>query len=254
MSKVFEYSRNNYGLASLPSVSQRLKQNSFFINLQNICGECLSELDLLYVFATDGDRDFAKINWVSPGAFTPSESGTVTFPTNGGFNGNGTNSYLNTGYTPSTHGVNYLVNDACAFCYINNDISSNAKSDFGANSGGSDPGILLNARTAVNAHQFRINEPTAINRGSGVSSIGFYQIQKTATVAKLFKNGAQVGSDQTFTATGVPNRFITIFANNNNGTIQSFSNRQMGIFGLGASLSGKESDLYTAWNSYFTSL
>lgn len=255
MSDVFDYSREKFTAASLPSEHQRRLQNTMFMAFENVCGECLSNLDLLYVFATDGDSDYAKINWVYPGSFIPTEVNTITFTSNIGFNGNASNSYINTGFIPSTHGVNYQANDASVLCYIASEISSNAKLDFGVNSGISDPSILLNSRNASNQHSFRINFASAVGSGVGKTSTGFFHLQKTATGYKLYKNASeQITSIGSIVATGVPDRFIPLFANNNNGTIGSFSDRRQGLFGLGASLSGGESSLYDAWNNYFTSL
>lgn len=236
---------------TLPSDEQQCLQNQFLIDLK--VNNIWDNLDVLYVFATDGSEDFAKINWINPGTFTPVENGTVTFTSNVGFQGNGTNGYLNTGYIPSTHAVNYLANDASAFCYINNEVAGTTF-DFGTNSGVLDPSIFLISRDALNRHSYRINSPSQQVAGSGVSSIGFFQIQKRSTESKFFKNGSQVGSDVPFVATGVPARFIPLFANNNNGSIGTFSNRQMSVFGLGSSLEGNESALSAAWNTYFSSI
>jgi hypothetical protein len=235
---------------TLPSDDQQCIQNQLVVDLK-IAG-IWDELDVLYVFATDGSEDFAKINWINPGTFTPVENGTVTFASNVGFQGNGTNGYLNTGYIPSTHAENYLANDASAFCYISNDVAA-TRFDFGVNGAINTPSLILVSRDAANTHTWRINFAPQ-QGGSNGSSIGFYQVQKRSTDARIFKNGVQSGATVSITATGVPDRFIPLFANNNNGSIGSYSNRQMGIFGLGASLDGKESELYTAWNDYFTSL
>jgi len=263
MSNVFDYARDSFSAAVLPSESQRLKQNTLFIRLENICGECLTELDLLYLFATDAaelvmgefESDYAKINWVNPGTFTPSEpAGALTFTPNVGFQGDGAATYFDTGYIASTHAVQYTQNDASAFCYLNNEGTVN-RVDFGVNSGVSDPSLRLVSRDGSAQHSCRINAATAVTRGTSVTSTGFFQVQRTASnVSKIFKNGSQVGADITSISAGVPLLTLPLLANNNNGSIGTFSNRQMGIFGLGASLSGSESALYSAWNNYFTSL
>lgn len=255
MSNVFDYTREQYSAAALPSQSQRRKQNTMFLGLENICGTCLSDLDLLYVSATDGDEVYSKINWVDPGSFTLSETGTVNFITNIGWQGNATNGYLSTGYIASTHAVNYTSNDASAFCFIANEVGSSSKVDFGINTGGSSSSLQLISRNGSNAHAYRINHPTQLGRGSGVSSIGFYQIQRIpGPISRIYKDGVTVGTDGTSGSVGLPTLTLPLLANNNNGTVGSFSDRQMGMFGLGASLSGSESDLYTVWNNYFTSL
>ncbi len=234
---------------TLPSEEQKLLQNQFVIDLKSIGVWVM--LDILYVFATDGDENFAKINWVSPGDFIPLENGTVAFTVNEGLQGNGTNGYLNNGYIPSTHAVNYLANDASVFCWINNNVSE-TRFDFGVNGGISDPSTILISRTASNIYNWRINFPGQLG-GASTNSIGFHHVQKRATNARILKNGSQVSTSNVI-ASGVPTRFMPIFANNNNGSIGSYSSRQMSIFGLGASLDGMETVLYNAWDDYFTNL
>lgn len=256
MSRVFDYGR--FEAAASPSLPQRIKQNRYFIDMEDICGECLEALDLLYVFATDGDSTYAKINWKSPGSFQLSQSGTVTFTTNEGFQGNGTNGYLSTGYTPSTNGVNYTTGDASMFCGIVNDVAE-SRIDVGAQGPGVGSSCLIfSSRNAVtNQHHCRINNPGDEQRGSSVSSDGFYHLRRVGTgnsQSALFKNGAQVGADLVNAANGLPIVAVHLLANNNNGNATSFSTHKMSMFGLGASLSGQESALYDAWNDYFTGL
>lgn len=254
MSRVLDYSRHKFGLASLPSSGQRTKQNTLFASLENQCGICLVDLELFYNFATDGDSDYAKINWADPGTFQLVQSGTVTKTTNSDFQGNGTDGYLDTGFIASTHATVYTQNNAIAFCAVVNDAASSGVA-FGCNGGGADPSLFFQPRNASDVHQGRINALTAEARGASVSSQGFFQIQRTSsTVSKIFKNGSQVGADLTFGSIGLPNRTLTLLANNNNSTIQSFYPNKVSCFGLGASLSGKESAIYNAWNTYFTSL
>lgn len=262
MSDVFDYARETYSAAILPSEGQRFKQNTLFLGFENICGECLEDLDLLYIFATDGYEftmgeyvsDYAMINWKSPGTFTPTMVNDVEFVPDVGFQPDGTSSYFNTGYIASTHATSYTQDDASIFCYINNDIADNNDVDFGIVSSGSSSHILMNSRQAANLYSIRINSGTAEGRTS-TSSQGFHHLQRTSsTVSRIIKDGSQVGSNLVGVSSGVPTRVLPIFANNNTGTIGSFSARGMGMFGLGASLSGQESALYTVWNTYFTSL
>lgn len=242
-------------VASVPSASQRIKQNTFFSSLENICGACLPDLDLFYNFATDGDSDYAKINWADPGAFQLIQSGTVTFTINEGFQGNGIDGYLNPSFTPSVHAVSYAQDNASIFHTILDDVSSNNQIDFGCNASGN-PSILWNSRDAADRHSGRINVGTAEARGSGVSSQGFFQIQRSQSPirGRFLKDGVQVGADLAFGTSGIPSKPLLILAYNNNDTIQLFSTRKMGCFGLGASLFGQETALYNAWNTYFSSL
>jgi len=237
---------------TLPSPAQQVIQNQLVLDLKN--DSIWGELDLLYVFATDGDENFAKINWVSPSTFLLTKTGTVTFSTNSGFEGDGTTGYLANGFIPSTDAVHYTQDNASVFVDSLTDVSTSGFV-FGCNASVSNPSLLFGPRDGSNRHIGRVNTNVAEVKGSGVSSLGTFQIQRTGSAtSKIFKNGTQVGTDLAATSNGLPTKSVPIFANNNNGVISSFSNNKLSCFGLGSSLSGKESTLKTIWNDYFTSL
>lgn len=85
---------------TLPSSGQQTLQNQLVLDMKS--AGAWSGLSIFYVMATDGDRDFAKINWTNPGTYDLTEYNTPTFTTNVGFTGNGTNQALDTGFVPST--------------------------------------------------------------------------------------------------------------------------------------------------------
>jgi hypothetical protein len=221
--------------------------------MEDICGECLSDLDLMYVFATDGDSDFAKINWKNPGTFQLVQHGGVTFTPNEGFQGNGTTGYLDTTFICSTHAVNYTQNDASAFCATLNDVAENG-TDFGVNSGPvPNTSIAFQSRNAINQLVFRVNTPTQTG-GSSLSANGFWHVQRpSSTNHSCFKDGT-LNVSTSAGSSGVPALSLPLLANSNIGVISTFSTRKLGCFGLGSSLAGQESDLYDVWNAYFTGL
>ena len=86
---------------TLPSTGQQTIQNQLVVDMK-AAGIAWSDLSLFYVMATDGDSNYAKINWANPGTFNATNVGTPYFITNEGFQGNGVNRALDTGFTPST--------------------------------------------------------------------------------------------------------------------------------------------------------
>lgn len=90
---------------TLPSASQQLLQEQLIIDLKT--AGVWSKLDLFYVFATDGDSDFACINFLDPNNYEITEVNSPTFTTNVGFTGDGVSAYLYTNFDPSTDRVNY---------------------------------------------------------------------------------------------------------------------------------------------------
>lgn len=252
MSKVFDYA--HYELACTPSLAQRTKQNTLYTSLEDIAGESLSDLDLLYIMATDGTRVFAKINWVDPGSFDFTESGSPAFAENEGFTG-GSPAYLDTGWNPAVDGVNFQLDESGAFCYVNNECTAGIFYQFGVDQAATDTTALA-AKYSGSTHRYGINSSTVLV-GTSVSSIGFFHTRRVADDdLRLYKNGSQVGSTSTQASTGKSGnaRTMAILAFNANGTVAGHSDAQVGCFGIGASLTGQESALYTAWNTYFQSL
>jgi len=90
---------------TLPSSGQQTLQNQLVLDLKS--AGIWSKLDLLYVFATDGDSDFASINFLDPNNYEITEVNSPTFTTNVGFTGDGTSALLYTNFDPSTDRVNY---------------------------------------------------------------------------------------------------------------------------------------------------
>lgn len=86
-----------------PSSAQQEIQNQLITDLKT--SGAWDGLEFFYVFATDGDRDFAKINWKNPGTYNATEISTPTFTTDIGFTGDGSSTALDTNYVPNTYSV-----------------------------------------------------------------------------------------------------------------------------------------------------
>lgn len=247
----------DYGTAqgyTLPSADQQIKQNQLVLDLKS--AGAWDDIDVLYVFATDGDRSFAKINWVAPGTFQATEHGTVTFHSNSDFQGDASTGYLDTAWVPSVNGVNYTQNDASVVIGVQNDLAgSSGKFITGsAGPGGAPSSLILQPKNGSNRAVMKMNGAVQDDRSSPSSQGLFHLLRPSSSIVRMFKNGSQLGTDMANGSTGLPTKAVSILAYNNNGTIQLFSDYKVSVYALGASMSGKESDLYTAWNDYFTSL
>lgn len=255
MGKVFDH--GYYDLACIPSLAQRTKQNTLYTSLEDIAGESLSDLDLLYIMATDGTGTFAKINWVSPGDFQAVEHGTVTFTEDGGIKGNAVDGYWDTTWDPDTDGVNFTQNSGSWFFYNNNNSVTSGTIGFGSvgnaanNNNGLNGGYIRNGAN----HSFGVNAAALTAISSGIYNAFFHKSRTGSALSKLFKNGSQLGANDTTASTTLSTQDITILAYNARGSGVIFhSDAQIGIWGIGASLTGQESALYTAWDEYFQSL
>jgi hypothetical protein len=94
---------------TLPSSGQQVKQNQLMLDLKS--GVIWSKLDTFAMFATDGSEAFSRICWKR--LITMTAINSPTFTTNVGWNGNGTSSYIDPLFNPSTFGGNYTLNNAC---------------------------------------------------------------------------------------------------------------------------------------------
>ena len=95
-----------------PSAAQQTLQNTLVEDLKT--AGVWDKLDLFYVFATDGDGDYATLNWKAPSSFQLTKTNSPTFTTNEGFAQSGT-AYLDSGYNLLTDGTNYTQDDAGVF-------------------------------------------------------------------------------------------------------------------------------------------
>lgn len=103
---------------TLPSPQVQYVHNTYMLKL--ISSGNINELDTLWVYANDGSEEFATLNWINPLVNQNTLVNSPTWISNVGFESNGTNSYINSGFAPATHGVNYTLNSASVGVYVKN--------------------------------------------------------------------------------------------------------------------------------------
>jgi hypothetical protein len=235
-----------------PSAAQQVKQNQLIRSLKS--EGIWTLLDVFYVYANDGSKEFATLNWKSPSTFqstmvnSPSWTGTL------GFTSNGTSSYINTNWNPSTNGVNFTLNNAAIIIHVNGTGSASSGVDMGANGASGVGRVKLNARRTDNTYLAEINVSTVVTGGATTNALGFFQLRRIASNSyAVFKNGSsQFTSSQASTVMTTSNFYVGGL--NSNGTPANLNNRAASCFGAGASLSGLENTLYTVWNTYISNL
>lgn len=228
-----------------PSALQQAKQNKLVLDLK--AAGIWSLLDIFYVYATDGDSDFATLNWKEPSSFQCTKVNAPSFTTNAGFNGNGTSSYLNTNWSPGTNGSNYTQNSAGFGCYIHTNVSE-TRVDFGTTNA---TFANLFTRTTSDAISTAVNAGGAITV-TNTNSVGLYHIKRTGSNAQeIWKNGINL-----LTTTGAsgarPTGTVYVCAYNNSGSPALYSTKQIGMMWWGAPLTGLEAAFDNAWNAYYT--
>jgi hypothetical protein len=87
------------------------------------------KLDVFYMLAAH-DEQAGRLNWKNPGTLTATAVNALTFTTDRGFAGDGSTSYLNTGYNAGTGSLGYALNDAHLSAFVLTD-SATAGNDLG---------------------------------------------------------------------------------------------------------------------------
>jgi hypothetical protein len=221
---------------TLPSAGQQLLQNQLIVDLKD--DGVWSGLDLFYVFATDGDSDFATINWKDPDNFECIEVNSPTFTSNQGFASNGTSSYLNTDYNVLSESINFeLLSNGLAY-YIT-DVGS---IHHGARN--SNDGNQIYYGSTPKRHQILTNEYSIGN------NTYFASIRNGSNVAQ-YENNTNV-QNYTNTPTALPNNNYLLLALNNGGSALVVGTAEISFFTMGGEFNN--SDMYNAWNDYFNAI
>jgi hypothetical protein len=221
---------------TLPSSGQQALQNQLVVDLKD--GGIWSKLDTFGVFATDGDSDFALIDWIRLTDYTAINS--PTFTTNGGFTGNGTSSYIDTNYNPSTSGVNYTLNNAGRFYWVDN-----RSGTVWEGVAGSPVNYSRNANSATQ----RINQAsTSLSQVVNFAIDEFHAINRTSlNDVELFTNNTQFSRTSLSVAITNNNQLVLTGAS-------AFNASRFRFYAMGASLVSENTDFYNAMNTYFTSI
>lgn len=222
---------------TLPSTAQRLKQNTLLSSLKT--SGVWNKLDTFANFATDGDSNFALIDWKRLTQYTAVNS--PTFTTNEGFKGNGTSSYIDTNFNAFLHGVNYKQNDASRGLYMylaDGTASLDGKAVAGINN---------MARTSTSFQ--RINTTSGLNVSFNFDTTkGMKSIHRTSsTNVELFNDAVQASRTAT-SATLNDNSQLILRSG------ASYGAHAISMYFNGASLVAENTDFVNAYNTYINSL
>jgi hypothetical protein len=223
---------------TLPSSGQQTLQNQLVVDLKD--GGIWSKLDTFAVFATDGSSDFALIDWKRLSQYTAVNS--PTFTTNVGFKGNGTSSYVDTNFNPSTSGVNYTLNNASRY-FFPHAISGVGRMD-GATSL-DENAMVRNSSTAQRINCGTNNLALAFNY---TSTIIPKSIHRTSSLSVNLFNGT-VGTTGVQTSTSILNSNQSVLRS---GTV--YAAHTASAYAMGASLVAENTDFVNAYNTYKSSL
>lgn len=221
---------------TLPSAGQQTLQNQLVVDLK--AGGIWSKLDTFSVFATDGDSDFALIDWIRLTDYTAVNS--PTFTTNEGFKGNGTSSYIDSNYNAQINGTNYTT--------------TNASTGFWSELMTQDSNYIYGGGSSyfrdLSSTLFRqaINDGDGTNRTSPPGQIKYVHSDRNSSTNKnLYENGTQIGP-YTIASSSIATSFTILKL------ATSYSSSKISCFYCGASMTSEVTDFYNAINTYITSI
>ena len=206
-------------------------------------------MDVFYVFATDTAAD-AELNLMST-SYGLTQTGTVTFTANQGFTGNGSTGYLNTGWSPSTNGVQYTQNSAslgaCSFT------SATSSAYFlGARDVSGDSGFITASTGPVQSYSINMTTGSPFSSGT---SLGSDIITRTgASAIAAYINGSSVASGAP-TSVAPPSSLLYILAYDLAGTASNFYAGQLGYAFAGAGLTSTQvSNVYSRLHTFLSAV
>jgi len=227
---------------SLPSASVQVKQNTLLTSMK--ADGVWAKLDVFYVFAQDGSAEFATLNWKNPNANQANITSAPTFVVNGGFQGNGTSSYIDTNFNPATQGVNYTLNNASRY-FFTHAISGSGRFD------GVTTGIGINSIIRNNVTSQRINagssNPLSVlfDYTTAVNTKSIHRTSSTSVT--LYNSTTGTTTTQTSTTVQSANQFVL-----RSGT--SYGAHTCAAYAMGASMIAEHTNFINSWNTYKSSL
>jgi hypothetical protein len=233
-----------------PSDARKALINNLIVALK--AAGSWATMDTLYVEAA-ADSQAARLSWKNPGVNTLIEVNSPTFTVDRGYTGNGTTSYLSTGYNPGDGRTYNLTQNSSV-------IGTWSLTSTAASAGKSGTGALITngndlkeystsnfIEGRINASTFVTSSPTAVANSMGHTII----LRNNSATLNFYKNGASVVNGIPSTSTAVVNQEFAVCARMVSGAANNFSDRQYAITHHGAAMTGGQvTATYNAFLAY----
>lgn len=226
---------------TLPTTATQQKQNKLLKSMK--ADGVWDKLDVFYVFAVDNNASaFATLNWKNPNANQSTLVSSPTFVNNGGFQGNGTSSYIDTNFNPATQGVQYTQNNASRY-FFTHAISGTGRLDGVMSSNANTMTRGSNQSQRINAGTNNLSAPFDYDANVNTKSIH----RTSATSVTLYNSTTGTTLTQTSTAITSANQLIL------RGSVL-YGTHTCAAYAMGASLIAEHSAFIAGWNTYKSSL
>jgi hypothetical protein len=231
------------GYGTPPTLAISKLQNKLLVDLKT--AGVWAKLDSLFVFAGDGDFDFASVDWK---LLQQGTNNSTTYSTNQGITANSiVSAYFDTNFNPSVAGTNYTQNNASRYAYVKNFGESpeyltiiDGVSNTHRNS--IQIGSFLEQR--INQNVVDLSNPFEYDSFSKMKSIH----RTSATSVTLFND--TTSTTEVAVSHAVSNNNQLIF---NSHTIYS-DGGTIGLYAMGGSMISENTNFVNAVNTYMNSI
>lgn len=196
--------------------------------------------DVIYRRSKYGDRNYALINWRTPGTFNETVVGVLAWTYGVGFTF-GTTGYLESSWIPSVNGVNYTTNDASIFHTVETNVQSSTQFDYGvANTDANNSNRLgFNSRSTGDVKAVGINSGIGNTSAGTATSIGRFlndRVSSATTGHDIYVDGVLFDGTN-FVSSAMPNQSLITGARKlAAGTISDHTTRIQGMLCAGSSM------------------
>jgi hypothetical protein len=243
--------------AGITDTTQKNAVNQLVLDLKS--NSLWSKMYIIYPFI-GGTSTTTKYNLVDPATYTITWNGGATFASTG-VQGNGTNSYGQTGLVMTTfYGSVPTITTSNSMSVYSRTSSTGEYIECGTNASGQPAFQVLCRRGTGNCIWDNYNASNGRVNAAVTNSQGLFLTSRTSqTSMKGFRNATSFATNTTSATTSnittTLNRELYILAANNNGTAASYSNRELAFYHWGAGLSDAEvSTFYTIVQTFQTTL
>ena len=217
------------GLVTPLSDPQLEKLDTFLTTLKT--GLSIANLsdafDVMYILA--GETEESSLKNIVSNAYHCTNVSATSFTALEGFTSDGVADYLNTGWKPKSHGVNFALNDCSYGVYSRSDIAEDGVS-LGSRKASVDDRTFLQLRTAGGLASCTINtDATILHTVFSGYSKGMYINCRTASNATVFYKNKRPFLTNANASSDRPDYDLALLALNTAGTIALYSTKQLSI-------------------------
>lgn len=240
------------GGATLPSQRMRDRGNRLYKGWKSI--GFIDLMDWCYIMMHDGDSAFSTYNWASPGNFTLTKNGTVTFTSLDGEKGDGTTGYFDTGYSALTSATHYGAENNSFGCAIK-ESGQEFRYVIGRTDSGSTKHILLVPRSTSDKCLAYANQTTNNIDVANTDASGLFQVVRDGVNVAVYRNSVSLGSRSDAPSESRPAGSIYLLARATTSGADTFSAKTMRMAFLGYKLTQTQREkAHQLWDEYVASI